>query len=280
MVIMERQDNINKSNIPLTHPAYRAIPSDPTNKIKTKLINTLKRVKNQTGLDNSTYKAMYPNGCGTPKYYGFPKIHKPYTPLRPIVSSCGLVTNGVAKECTKILKPLIGKSLTTSTACKTSLNRKKCSIVTSGMLQLLWCYSSVYLSPIGSSPRYYQGSTGKIPHPHVKNSNVSRGHSSSIRILPQNIYFSFQGQFCELVEGVAMGSPVSPILANLYMVYFEQKALSTASHPLGYGTSMWMTLLSSKRKEINKTSYNTLTVLTQLYNSQWKTIRSMVPSPS
>ena len=28
-----------------------------------------------------------------------------------------------------------------------------------------------------------------------------------------------------------MGSPVSPIVANLYMEYFEQKAPSTASHP-------------------------------------------------
>ena len=44
----------------------------------------------------------------------------------------------------------------------------------------------------------------------------------------KNTYFSFQGQFFEQVEGVAMGSPVSPIVANLYMEYLEQKALSTA----------------------------------------------------
>ena len=29
-----------------------------------------------------------------------------------------------------------------------------------------------------------------------------------------------------------MGSPVSPIVAHLYMEYLEQKALSTAPHPL------------------------------------------------
>ena len=28
-----------------------------------------------------------------------------------------------------------------------------------------------------------------------------------------------------------MASPVSPIVANLYMEYFEQKALSTGPHP-------------------------------------------------
>ena len=47
----------------------------------------------------------------------------------------------------------------------------------------------------------------------------------------KNTYFSFQGQFYEQVEGAAMGSPVSPIVANLYMEYLEQKSLSTAPHP-------------------------------------------------
>ena len=110
MVIMDRQDYINKSKYLLNQPMYRAIPQDPNNTIKNKLISILKRVKNQTGLDNITYKAMYPMDCVSPKFYGLPKIHKPDKPLRPIVSSCGSVTYGVAKELAKILKPLVGKS--------------------------------------------------------------------------------------------------------------------------------------------------------------------------
>ena len=46
----------------------------------------------------------------------------------------------------------------------------------------------------------------------------------------KNTYFSFQGQFFEQVEGVAMGSLVSPIVGNLYMEHFEQKALSSSTH--------------------------------------------------
>ena len=38
------------------------------------------------------------------------KIHKPDTPLRPIVSSCGSVTYGLANKLAKILKPLVGKT--------------------------------------------------------------------------------------------------------------------------------------------------------------------------
>ena len=41
------------------------------------------------------------------------------------------------------------------------------------------------------------------------------------------MYFSFQDQFYEQVNSVAMGSPVSPIVPNLYMEYFQQKAVST-----------------------------------------------------
>ena len=47
-------------------------------------------------------------GCSAPKFYGLPKIHKLDTALRPIVSSRGSVTYGVAKVLTKICKPLVG----------------------------------------------------------------------------------------------------------------------------------------------------------------------------
>ena len=53
---------------------------------------------------------MYPTGAGSPKFYGLPKIHKPDTPLRPIVSSTGTVSYNIAKELAKILKPLVGMS--------------------------------------------------------------------------------------------------------------------------------------------------------------------------
>ena len=63
MVIMDRQDYINKANRLLNQNTYRLIPRDTTTTIKNKIINILKRVKNQTELDSSTYKSMYPTGC-------------------------------------------------------------------------------------------------------------------------------------------------------------------------------------------------------------------------
>ena len=61
--------------------------------------------------NENTYKRMYPIGASAPKIYGLPKIHKKEVPLRPIVSSIGSVTYGVAKELSQILKPLVDKSI-------------------------------------------------------------------------------------------------------------------------------------------------------------------------
>ena len=96
MVVMDRQEYISKANNLLSQDTYKTIQQDPTNTIKNKLVTICKRVKSQTGLSNQMYKAMYPMGCFPPMFYGLSKIHKPDTPLRPIVSSCGSGTYGVA----------------------------------------------------------------------------------------------------------------------------------------------------------------------------------------
>ena len=36
----------------------------------------------------------------------------------------------------------------------------------------------------------------------------------------KSTYFTFQGRYFEQMEGAAMGSPISPIVANLYMEDF------------------------------------------------------------
>ena len=66
-----------------------------------------------------------------------------------------------------------------------------------------------------------------------------------------NTYFSFQNKFYEQVEGAAMGSPVSQMVANLYMDHFEGEALRSASHTPGFGIGLWMTLGSSSNRLIS-----------------------------
>ena len=122
---------------------------------------------------------MYPMGYGAPKFFGLPKIHKQDTPLRLIVSGCASVTYGVAKELPKILKPLLSKS-------PHHINN------TQNFVEQLKSVA-FHLSPSRSSPRYYQGSTGKRPRSQGKNSNVSRGQISFIRMLPQKYLLFLPG---------------------------------------------------------------------------------------
>ena len=64
--------------------------------------------------------------------------------------------------------------------------------------------------------------------------------------------FVFQGQYYQQMEGAAMGSPLSPIVANIFMKKFEKDALDTAPHPPVCGKDMLMTLLSFKMSNIKR----------------------------
>ena len=47
----------------------------------------------------------------------------------------------------------------------------------------------------------------------------------------RSTYFTFKGRFYEQQECAAMGSPISPIVANLYMEDLETKAIQSAQNP-------------------------------------------------
>ena len=90
MVMMDREDYIHKSEELLQSSTYKILTTDPTTKHKNKLMFLLKSIKAEGGINESTYKRLYPTGAATPKYYGLPKVHKKEIPLRPIISSVGI----------------------------------------------------------------------------------------------------------------------------------------------------------------------------------------------
>ena len=198
------------------------------------------------------------------------------------MSSCGSVTYGVAKGLTKILKLLVGKSPRHINSTHDFVEQVKQLTLEPGE-----CLSSYDVSALFTSVPV-DPALGVI-----KDLQENDATLKDRTVLPvkdmilllefclKNMYFSSHDQSYEQGEGVAMESPVSPIVASPYMEYFEQKALSTAPHPTpGFGTGMWMTHLTSRRKSTSRTSYNTLTVLTLSSSLQWRTTRRIVPSPS
>ena len=110
MVVLDKKEYIRKSEDLLKQNTYRELVADPTNMYKKKLISLLKTTKSEGGMNNTTYRRLYPTGAVSPKYYGLPKIHKAGVPLRPIISSRGSATYETAKELAKIIKPLVGRS--------------------------------------------------------------------------------------------------------------------------------------------------------------------------
>ncbi|XP_018562776.1 uncharacterized protein LOC108904627 [Anoplophora glabripennis] len=49
------------------------------------------------------------------------------------------------------------------------------------------------------------------------------------KVCIKSTFFAFRDQFYEQTEGAAMGSPLYPVLANIYMEAFEKKALESTT---------------------------------------------------
>ena len=76
LVILDKTENNNKAQELLEDGGtYKEIKTEPTNKLKNKFINLLKKIKADGGITDHVYK-MYPTGAVTPKFYGLPEIHE------------------------------------------------------------------------------------------------------------------------------------------------------------------------------------------------------------
>ena len=165
-------------------------------------------------------------------------------PLRPVVSSCGSVMYGMVKELTKILKPLVGKSPHYINITQDFVEQVKNVTVSPGECLNSYDVTALFTSvPVDPALRVIRDLLDKDPTIKERIVLTVEDINLLLEVCLKNTYFSFQGHFHEQVEGVVMGSPVSPIVANLYMEYFEQKALSTAPHP-----RLWNRFLLSKRR--------------------------------
>ena len=175
---------------------------------------------------------MYPTGAVAPKFYVLPKIHKGDIPLRPIVSSRGSISYEVAKELSRILRPSVGKSphhiKNTGDFVQQvrGITLKPTECITSYDVSAL--FTSV---PIESAITIIKKKLEMDPELHTRTTMKVEQVISLLEFCLKTTYFQFQGRFYEQLHGAAMGSPISPIVANLYMEDFETKAISSAVYP-------------------------------------------------
>ena len=239
LVVMNTEDYIKKAGDLLNQPTCKSIPTDLTTRYKNKLITLLKTIKAEGGISEAVYRRLYPTGAGCPKFCGLPKIRKEGMALRPIVSSIGAVTYETSKELARILKPLSGRSLYQVQNTQDFIQQ-----IQGIQLQPDQCIMSYDAKALFTS----------VPtHPAIniikklldednelqQRTSMTVSHITCLlEFCLKGTYFTFQGKHYEQLEGAAKSSPISPILANLYMEKFEVEAMNTAPHPLIYGRDM------------------------------------------
>ena len=191
-----------------------------------------------------------------PSFMVYPKSIKQVPPLRPIVSSRGSGVYGVEKVIAKILKPLVGKSPHHIQSTSDFVNKVREITLLPGEC-LISCDVTALFTSVPIDPALII-----IKDLLEKDENLSNRTVLSVQNIIEllgfclhNTYFPYENKFYEQVEGAAMRSPVSPIVVNLYMGHFEGEALRSASHPLGFGTGLWMTLGSSNNKPTSNFSW-------------------------
>ena len=178
-------------------------------------------------------RRLYPTGAGSPKFYGLPKIHKIGMPLRPIFSSIGAVTYETSKELARILKPLVGRSPHHVQNTQDFIQQIKGihlqpdQCIMSYDLKAL--FTSVVIHPAINIIKKLLNEDEQLQQ---RTSMTVSNSTCLLEFCLKSTYFTFQGKHYEQPEGAAMGSPISPMVANLYMENFEVEAINTAPHPL------------------------------------------------
>ena len=173
-------------------------------------------------------------------------MHKEGIPLRPKVSSIGAVTYSTSKELSRILKPLVGKSPHHIQNNQDFMEHLMGIQLGPDEVMVSYdagaLFTSVPIQPaLDVIEKLLQEDTGLQSRTSMSTKHIM----DLLEFCLRSTYFTFRGKFYEQVEGAVMGSPISPIVANLYMESFEIRALQSSPNPLHCGRGLLMTPLSS-----------------------------------
>jgi hypothetical protein len=198
----------------LSSDNYRKLNGDPTNRIMKEVSLAIKN----SSLDMDIKEKLLPKNPIIPRIYGLPKVHKENMPLRPIVNTIGSPTYKLAKFLANKLKILVGKTQSFVKNSTHLIEDIKDIRLDEEDILLIFDVVSLFTKiliddAIKSISEITDEDTTKL-----------------VKVCLKSTYFSFQGGIYEQIEGVAMGSPLSPVIANLYLEKFKKQAID--SYPL------------------------------------------------
>ena len=170
-----------------------------------------------------------------PKMYGLPKIHKANVLLRTIVASRGSLTLNASRLLADMFGPLVGKSE------RHIQNSGDFVEMPPGQKLIAYDVSALFTSiPLPYAIKAVGIELDEDPKLQDCTPLSRERILGLLRFCLNTTYFTYSGMIYKQKHGAAMGSPVSPIIANLYVEGFEEIALRTAPNPtLQCGSGTW-----------------------------------------
>ena len=229
VVLLNKQDYLEKMSHILSDPTKFGETSnekDQTNIVEDQLTSCLKRMKDQDVISAGTYEKLRPVGTAIPRLYGLPKIHKPNVPMRPILDMCNSPYHDVAKWLADMLEPLrrhlCQYSLHDSfefVDLVRDLNLNSKRMISFDVTSL---FTNVPLiETINFICDYIESSNFTVPLP-------TQYLRELLLRCTFNIQFQFNGSLYRQLDGVAMGSPLGPLLSDIFMSSLELGILRDA----------------------------------------------------
>ena len=219
-------DYINKANELLQdNITYRKFDKDPTKTTISRINKKLKTLKDQQKLDNLTYSRIRPSDATMARFYGLPKIHKPDTPLRPIVSLPGSPTYELSKYLATVLQPLVKTSPHSINNSTTFLEHIKDLKIEPDETMISFDVVSLFISIPLPTARRITDELLTDNSSWQNHTQLSKKDILDLLDLCLSTEFKFQGTYYRQTFGTPMGSPLSSFLAAAVMQDLERQAL-------------------------------------------------------
>ncbi len=181
-------------------------------------------------VSEKVFKEIMPSGSQPGKLYGLCKVHKDGFPLRPVVSMIGTAEYNIAKYLDKLIKPFIpsthmlNSTISFLDSIKNFVFSSKDKLVSYDVVSLFTNVPLKDTIDIICDTIYDKDTNDKPPMPkHIL---------KRLLVIATGGLFLHNGKLYKTIDGVTMGSPLAPTLANFILAHFESKLLKDTSIPL------------------------------------------------
>ena len=230
-VVMDTATYQAKISTLIENGPYQLLNKDPTDRLTRKLSEKLLTLKRNGHLSEAVYNKIRPRHKQPPRIYGLPKIHKADVPLRPIVSCVNTFAYDLSAYLANILSPLTGKSEFTVTNSAHFVSTISSETIRDNEIMVSFDVESLFTNvPIDAAVQAALQRLENDPSLADRTTLTPAQIADLLTFVLRSTYFQYNGSIYEQKDGAAMGSPVSAVIANLYMESFEEQAITTSSY--------------------------------------------------